>query len=159
MKSLFRLAFVLGALLLAAPGALAVPTLTFSIQCDAAVGTTQCATVNPDGSQKVSGSVTFPAGSAIVTDSSSSTGYQQLTSLASSTTFTPPALTTFCIITGEAAALRYRTDGTSPTSTVGVPLAIGQSVTFRMSIANLSAIKLIQQASGGIANVDCYKDA
>lgn len=95
----------------------------------------------------------------VIPDPAVPTGYQQFTSLATATNFTPPALTTFCVITAEGAALRFRTGGTAATASVGVPLAVGQAAAFRMSIANLSAISIIQQASGGIANVDCYRDS
>lgn len=105
----------------------------------------------------------LPGGSGIVgtvkPDASISTGYQQLTSLATSTSFTPPATTTFCVIMPEGAPIRFRADGVAPTATVGFPLSIGQPVTFRMSIANLAAIAFIQQSSGGIINVSCFKDA
>lgn len=91
-------------------------------------------------------------------DSAISTGDQQVTSLSAAASFTPPALTTFCVLIPEAAALRFRADGTSPTASVGTPMAVGQPFTFRMSIANLTALKFIQQTSGGILNISCFKD-
>ena len=94
-----------------------------------------------------------------VPDSAISTGYQQLTSLVTATSFTPPATTTFCLVIAEAQALRFRADGVAPTATVGQPMAIGQPFIFRMSVANLSAIQFIGQSAGGIANVSCFKDS
>lgn len=88
-----------------------------------------------------------------------STGYQQITSLSAAAGFTPPATTTFCLVIAEAQPLRFRSDGVAPTATVGAPMAVGQPFFFRMSIAGLTAIQFIQQASGGILNVSCFKDA
>lgn len=87
-----------------------------------------------------------------------STGYVQLTSLASAVGFSVPANTTFCIVIPGVAPLNYRSDGVNPTASVGEPLAVGQAASFRMSAANLGALRFIQQSSGGVANIDCYKD-
>lgn len=92
-------------------------------------------------------------------DSAVSTGYQQLTSLSTATSFTPPALTTFCLVIAEAQALRFRADGVAPTATVGQTMAVGQPFIFRMPLASLSALQFIQQTAGGIANVSCFKDS
>jgi hypothetical protein len=86
------------------------------------------------------------------------TGYVQLTSLASASGFAVPANTTFCIVIPSGAALNYRGDGTNPTASVGMPLAVGQPAAFRMSVSDLGALRFIQQTGGGVANIDCYKD-
>ncbi len=86
------------------------------------------------------------------------TGYVQLTSLGSATGFSVPANTTFCIVIPTGAALNYRGDGTNPTASVGMPLAINQPAAFRMSASDLGALRFIQQDTGGVANIDCYRD-
>src|SRR5882672_6430716 len=59
-------------------------------------------------------------------------GYCQLTSLAAATKLSAcsggiPAGATSALISVEGAAIRYRDDGTAPTTTVGMPIAIGQA--------------------------------
>lgn len=110
-------------------------------------------TVN-QGSPNTSAGGAWP----ILQDAAIPTGYVQITSLASAAGFAVPANTTFCLIIPGTAALRYRGDGTNPTATIGQPLAIGQVASFRMSATNLAALRFIQQSSGGVANIDCYKD-
>src|SRR6185312_7382433 len=41
-----------------------------------------------------------------------------------------PAGATTVVVVGEAAALRWKDDGVAPTATVGMPLPIGQYMTF-----------------------------
>lgn len=59
------------------------------------------------------------------------------------------------VIQAEAQALRWRDDGGTPTATVGNPIAAGDSITYRGP--GLSAMKLIESASGGIANITFYR--
>lgn len=102
---------------------------------------------------------TNPGGSwFFLPDAAISTGYVQLTSLSSAAGFSVPANTTFCIVIPTGAAINYRTDGVNPTSLIGEPLAVNQPAAFRMSVANLGAIRFIQQAPTATVNVDCYKD-
>ena len=82
-------------------------------------------------------------------------GYQQLTSITSSTGLTVPSGATYCVVVVEANGVRYRDDGTAPTASVGMPLAVGQSVSF-YGTTELAAVKFIQQASGAILNVSYY---
>lgn len=86
-----------------------------------------------------------------------STGYQQL-SVTTSVGFTPPAGTQWCNITTEAQAIRYRTDAVAPTTSVGMPLAVGATVTLRLSLAALTATRFIAQTATAVIDVDCYKD-
>lgn len=83
-------------------------------------------------------------------------GFQQITSLSSSTALTIPTGATFATVTVEAQGIRYRDDGTAPTGTVGMPLAAGQSQTFS-GAAELAALRFILQTSGAILDVSYYK--
>ena len=89
-------------------------------------------------------------------------GYQQITSLSSATGLTVPTRdpatgttmkANFALITAEAQALRWRDDGTDPTSSVGMPLAVGVTLQYD---GDLSKIKFIQQTAGGIVNISYY---
>jgi hypothetical protein len=81
-------------------------------------------------------------------------GYQQITSLGSSTALTVPAGATTAYITAEAQAVRYRDDGTAPTATVGQPLAVGTLLIYTGPLAN---IRFIEQTSGAKLNISYYK--
>lgn len=81
-------------------------------------------------------------------------GYQQITSLATATNLTVPSGATIAVIAVEGAAVRYRDDGTSPTASIGMPLAIGAELIYQSA---LSAIQFIQQSSGAILNISYYK--
>lgn len=83
-----------------------------------------------------------------------STGYQQLTGVSTATGFTPPALSTTCYVTSETVSVRYRTDGTNPTASVGVLLAANQQL---ILTASLSTVKFIPTSGSTILDVDCYK--
>lgn len=80
-------------------------------------------------------------------------GYVQITSLGSATGLSPPANATIAEITVEAAGIRYRDDGTSPTASVGMPVAPGNSFQYA---GDLTAVQFIQQTSGAIINVSYY---
>lgn len=80
-------------------------------------------------------------------------GYQQITSLSSSTALTVPIGTCLAIVTPETQAVRWRDDGTDPTATVGYPLAVGAEL--RITSAQLSVIEFIEQAASAKINV-CY---
>lgn len=82
-------------------------------------------------------------------------GYQQYTSLASAINLSgyPPEATIAEIII-EGAAIRYRDDGTAPTSSIGMPVTAGNA--FQYS-GDLSAIQFIAQSAGAIINISYYK--
>jgi len=89
-------------------------------------------------------------------------GYQQITSLSSSSSLTVPVndpstgLTTkanFALITPEAQAVRWRDDGVAPTSTVGMPLAAGVTLQYD---GDLSKIRFIEQTGGAKLNISYY---
>ena len=88
-------------------------------------------------------------------------GYQQITTLTASVGLTIPARApdglnakpVFALIIAEGAAVRWRDDGTAPTSTVGMPLAVGVPLQYD---GDLTKIRFIQQAATGIINVSYY---
>jgi len=88
-------------------------------------------------------------------------GYQQITSLSAAAGLTVPVVDanglavkpTIAIITPEAAAVRWRDDGTDPTGTVGMPLASGVTLQYD---GDITKIRFIQQAPGAIINISYY---
>lgn len=80
-------------------------------------------------------------------------GYQQITSLSSSTALTVPAGTALTIVTPQTQAVRWRDDGTAPTSTIGYPLAVGSELFY--DGANAAALRFIEQTASAAINV-CY---
>lgn len=87
------------------------------------------------------------------------TGYCQLTLLGSAALLSTcsggiPARSTIAEICVEAQGIRYRDDGTSPTASVGMPIASG--VCFQYA-GLLTALSIIQQTSGAILNVSFYR--
>lgn len=81
-------------------------------------------------------------------------GYQQITSLGSATALTVPTGATTAVITAEAQAVRYRDDGTDPSATVGMPVAVAVALTYTGPLKN---VKFIEQTSGAKLNVLYYK--
>lgn len=87
-------------------------------------------------------------------------GYQQLT-VDSAKGLTIPttapdglnAKPVFALIVAEGAAVRWRDDGTSPTASIGMPLAVGVPLQYD---GDLNKIKFIQQAATGIINISYY---
>ena len=80
-------------------------------------------------------------------------GYQQITSLSSATALTVPAGTALAIVIPQTQAVRWRDDGTNPSSTVGYPLAVGQELYY--DSASIGALKFIEQTASAAINV-CY---
>lgn len=85
-------------------------------------------------------------------------GYQQITSLSAAANLTIPTAcaqsATLAVITAEAQAVRYRDDGTSPTASVGMPLAVGAALSYE---GTLSAIQFIEQTSSAKLNISYYR--
>jgi hypothetical protein len=87
-------------------------------------------------------------------------GYQQIT-VSTSQGLTIPARApdglnakpVFALIVAEGASVRWRDDGTAPTATVGMPLAVGVPLQYD---GDLSKIRFIQQTTTGIINVSYY---
>ena len=88
-------------------------------------------------------------------------GYQQITSLSSATNLTVPQLTpnglnakpVFALIVAEGQAVRWRDDNTSPTASVGMPLAVGIPLQYDGDLTN---IRFIEQVGGAILNISYY---
>lgn len=88
-------------------------------------------------------------------------GYQQITSLSAAAGLTVPAIDkngnkqqpTFALIIAEDQPVRWRDDGTDPTSTVGMILPI--NVPFQYD-GDLTRIKFIQTAASAKLNVSYY---
>lgn len=81
-------------------------------------------------------------------------GYQQITSLSSATALTVPTGATIAYVTVETQGVRWRDDGTSPTASIGNPVAAGAQLVYS---GNLSAIKFIQQAASATIDVAYYQ--
>lgn len=81
-------------------------------------------------------------------------GYQQITSLSSATALTVPAGTAVAIITPQTQAVRWRDDGTSPTASVGYPLAVGDELYY--DSASVASLKFIEQTASAAINVAYY---
>lgn len=80
-------------------------------------------------------------------------GYQQITDVSAAVGLTVPAGATEALIVGTAQAVRWRDDGTNPTATVGIPLAVNTLFEYR---GNLAAIKFIESAAGAVLNISYY---
>lgn len=81
-------------------------------------------------------------------------GYQQLTSLASATKLTVPAKADYAIAVPEVQAIRYRDDGTAPTTAIGMLVGTGQA--FTICGAQLNVIQIIQATASATLNVSYY---
>lgn len=88
-------------------------------------------------------------------------GYQQITSLSASTGLTVPARTpdglsakpVLALIVAEGAPVRWRDDGTAPSASVGMPIAVG--VPFQYD-GDLTKVRFIQQSASAILNISYY---
>lgn len=88
-------------------------------------------------------------------------GYQQITSLSSATGLTVPTQDkqgnlkqpTFALIVAETQNVRWRDDGTNPTASVGMPLAVGVPLQYD---GDLKGIRFIEQTAGARLNISYY---
>ena len=80
-------------------------------------------------------------------------GYQQITSLTSSTALTVPAGATLALIIPETQSVRWRDDGVAPTTTIGMPVLVNTSMSYD---GDLRALRFIGIAAGAILNVSYY---
>lgn len=83
-------------------------------------------------------------------------GYQQLLAAAvdAGTLLTVPDGTVLALVICEGQAVRWRDDGQDPTTTIGMPLAVGQ--TLRLDSQGLKRTKFISQVAGAILNISYY---
>ena len=80
-------------------------------------------------------------------------GYQQITSLSYAQALTVPAGATMALIVPETQAVRWRDDGTVPTASVGMPVAIGEPLNYD---GDLNRIRFIEQTASAKINVSYY---
>lgn len=88
-------------------------------------------------------------------------GYQQITSLSSAVGLTVPQTDvnglacrpSIAIITVEGAAVRWRDDDVNPTTSVGMPMAVGATLQYD---GDMTKIKFIEQTASAKINVTYY---
>lgn len=80
-------------------------------------------------------------------------GYQQITNLSSAVGLTVPAGATRAVIVAEVQSVRWRDDGTNPTISVGMPLAVAATLSYD---GDLKRIKFIEQAATAALNISYY---
>lgn len=80
-------------------------------------------------------------------------GYQQITATGSAVGLTPPAGARMAVVDVEAQNIRWRDDGTNPTTTVGMRILSDNEFVYT---GNLSAINFIAETAGSILNVSYY---
>lgn len=81
-------------------------------------------------------------------------GYQQYTSLSAATGLSSiPQGATLALIVPETQSIRWRDDGTNPTSSVGMPIAAGSYLSYD---GDLNRIKFIEQSASAKINVSYY---
>jgi hypothetical protein len=80
-------------------------------------------------------------------------GYQQITSLSSAQSLTVPDGASIAVVSVETKGVRWRDDGTNPTSSVGMPLSAGSERVFEVLLDNL---KFIEQEASATLNVMYY---
>lgn len=88
-------------------------------------------------------------------------GYQQITSLSAAAGLTVPTVDssgnkqqpTFALIIAETQAVRWRDDGTAPTASVGMPLAVGVPLQYD---GDLTKIRFIEQTASAKLNISYY---
>jgi len=83
-------------------------------------------------------------------------GYQQFAagSIDTAQSLTIPAGTAVIIMEPEAQVVRFRDDGTDPTTTVGMPMQVAESYIY--TAGSSSRIQVISAVAGGILNVLYY---
>lgn len=78
--------------------------------------------------------------------------YQQIT-VTTAQSLTVPDDAILAVIVPQAQAVRWRDDGTAPTATVGMPMAVGEKLIYNGDIRKL---QFIAQTAGGVINVSYY---
>lgn len=87
-------------------------------------------------------------------------GYQQITTVSSAVGLTVPAnvegqAANYALIIPQTQAIRWRDDGTNPSATVGMPLAVGATLAYD---GDLSKIKFFEQTSAAAINISYYRN-
>jgi hypothetical protein len=81
-------------------------------------------------------------------------GYVQITDLSSATSLTVPEGNLLTLIQAEGEGIRYRDDGTDPTSSVGMLIDAGQTLVYN---GDPKKLRLIAATLGAIANISYYR--
>lgn len=81
-------------------------------------------------------------------------GFEQITGLNTVKGLTPPAESKYCIIQPEAQNVRWRDDGTDPTTGVGMIIVANDTLVYS---GDFSAIKFIEVTATAKLNVSYYK--
>jgi hypothetical protein len=85
-------------------------------------------------------------------------GYQQISPVPTGTTLTVPNSARIAEICVETNSVRYRDDGTNPTTTVGMPVVPTSTVPYCFQYSgNLVAITFIQVTSPATLDVSYYR--
>jgi len=80
-------------------------------------------------------------------------GHEQLTSIESPAALSPPSGARLALIQATGENIRWRDDGTDPTSATGIQLEAGNDFWY---VGNLASIRLIEESSGAAVNVAYY---
>ena len=81
-------------------------------------------------------------------------GYQQITTLTSSTALTVPSHASMALLQAETQNVRWRDDGTAPEATVGMLIFSGDMGFWYTG--NLTAIRFIEATASAKLNVSYY---
>lgn len=81
-------------------------------------------------------------------------GFQQITTVSSSTALTVPDDTEFAFIQCTGQPVRWRDDGTAPTATIGMTLAVGDTLLYT---GNLHQLRFIETAASAVLNISYYR--
>lgn len=83
--------------------------------------------------------------------------YEQITALSSAVGMTAATYdgAGLCVLQAETQTVRYRSDGTDPTASVGMRLT--PDVLYPFSGEEMSDLKFIEQDSGAKLNIECYE--
>lgn len=80
-------------------------------------------------------------------------GFESISNPATAQSLTPVAGAKFALISTATAAIRWRDDGTAPTATVGIALAVGEYFQY---FGDLSAIQVINDGGAAVVSVAYY---
>lgn len=81
-------------------------------------------------------------------------GFQQITSVAAATGITAPDGTKVAMIQVTTQNVRWRDDGTNPTTTIGMRLIANDILVYS---GVMSAIKFIEETGSAVLNITYYK--
>ena len=91
---------------------------------------------------------------AVVLDQLEALGYEQITGLSAVKALTVPTGTLLALIICSGQPVRWRDDGTNPTASVGMPLAVGAELQY--DSIDISAARFIETAASATLDVSYY---